>query len=118
MECIEILEETLISGVLINIRSETSDTKSEVDVPDEETLDSTEVMHFQKHWHWLMWWCSVSSWSITVPIIGVGIRTKPHHRLTVLRLSLNMPSSKHLPDMMENEFYCHFPEVCVSEHSQ
>ena len=52
-ECIDMSEETLISGISINIgdSSETSDIKSEADVPDEEMSESTEDMCCWKHLH-------------------------------------------------------------------
>ena len=71
-------EEMLISGVSIDIkdaRSETSNMKSETDVPDDEISDSAEAMCCCKHHCWLMQWCYVSSWSITVHIVGVGMVT-------------------------------------------
>ena len=50
-------EETLISGVLIDIkdaRSETSDIKSEADIPDDEISDSAEAMGCYKWCHWFV----------------------------------------------------------------
>ena len=46
-ECIDMLEETSISGVSIGIgdSSETSDIRSEANVPNEEMSESTEDMH-------------------------------------------------------------------------
>ena len=73
------LEEMSISGVLIDIedaRSETSDIKSEADVPDDEISDSAEAMRCRKRCCWLVRWCCVSSLSITVRIDGVGIVVK------------------------------------------
>ena len=75
-ECIDMLEETSISSVSIDIkdaRSETSDIKSEVDVPDDEISDSAEAMRCWKRCCWLVGWCCESSLSITVRIDGVGI---------------------------------------------
>ena len=69
-------EEISILGVSMEIkdaRSETSDIKSEADVPDDEISESAEAMCWQKHCCWLMQWCSVSSLSITVHIVGIGI---------------------------------------------
>ena len=119
-ECIDISEETLILGVSIDIKearsdSETSDIKSEADVPNEEISDSAEAMCCQKHRCWLklVWWCSVSSWSITVRIDGVGIlvATEPHHNPEVE--FGHAKYGKHLPDIMENAFCCHFSDVCI-----
>ena len=72
------LEEMSISGVSIDIkdaRSETSNIKPEADVPNDEISDSAEVMHCCKCHCWLVQWCCVSSWSITVCIVGVGMVT-------------------------------------------
>ena len=96
-ECMDMLDETSISGVSMEIgdaRLETSDIKSEVDVPDDETSDSAEAMNCWKCHHWIVQWCSISSWSITVHIIGVGmLLTSGHINITVLRQCLNMPST-------------------------
>jgi hypothetical protein len=96
-ECMDMSDETSISGVSMEIgdaRSETSDIESEVDVPDNETSDSAEVMNCWKCHCWIVRWCSISSWSITVRIIGVGILlTSGHVNITVLRRCLNMPST-------------------------
>ena len=96
-ECMDMSDETLISGTSMEIRDarlETSDTKSEVDVPDDKTSDSAEAMNCWKCHPWIVWWCSISSWSITVQIIGVGILlTSGHINITVLRWCLNMLST-------------------------
>ena len=93
-ECMDISDETSISGVSMEIgdaRSQTSDIESEVDVPDYRTSDSAEVMNCWKCHRWIMWWCSISSCSITVHIVGVGILlTSGHINITVLRWCLNM----------------------------
>jgi hypothetical protein len=78
-------DETLISGVSMEIgdaRSETSDIESEVDVPDDETSDSAEAMNCWKCHHWIVRQCSISSWSITVRIVGVGILLTSGHMST------------------------------------
>ena len=75
-ECMDMSDEMLISGVSMEIgdaRSEPSDIKSEVDVPDDETSDSAEAMNCWKCCRWTVRRCSISSWSITVRIVGVGI---------------------------------------------
>ena len=96
-EYMDMLDETSISGVSMeigNARSETSDIESEVDVSDDETSDSAEVMNCWKCHRWIVRWCSMSSWSITVRIVGVGILlTSGHVNITVLRWRLNMPST-------------------------
>jgi hypothetical protein len=72
-------DETSTLGVLMDIkdaRSETSDIESEV--PDDETSDSVEAMRCWNHCRWLVLWCSASSWSITVRIVGVGILLNNH----------------------------------------
>ena len=74
-ECVDMSEETSMSGVSINIgdSSETPDIKSEADVLDEEMSESTEDMCC-----WLVQWCSVSSCSIMVCMVGVGILVMTH----------------------------------------
>jgi hypothetical protein len=95
-------DETSTSGVSMDIkdaRSETSDIESEV--PDDETSDSAEAMCCRNRCCWLLLWCSASSWSITVRIVGVGISLNNHwHRDSLMTMStrsvgrgLNMPST-------------------------
>ena len=91
------LEETLISGILMDIKdmgSETSDIKSEADVSDDEISDTAEAIHCHRHCCWLVWWCSVSFWSIIVHIVGVGIlvTSQLSHVTKVMRWSLDMLS--------------------------
>ena len=55
-------------------------------------------MHCWKHCCWLVQWCSVSSCSITVHMVGVGILVTTHWQLntsqyTAVRRSFNMPST-------------------------
>ena len=81
-ECMDMLDETLISGVLMEIRDERlepSDIESEVDIPDDETSDSAEVINCWKCCRWTVWQCSISSWSITMRIVGVGILLTSGH---------------------------------------
>ena len=64
------------SGVSMDIReaalaSETTDIESEV--PDDEISESAEATHSRNRCCRVLLWCSLSSSSITVHMVGVGI---------------------------------------------
>jgi hypothetical protein len=76
-------DEMLMSGVSMDIRearSENKDIVSESDMPDDERSESAEAARVRNRRCWVVWWCSASSWSITVRIVGVGIVGK--HTIT------------------------------------
>jgi hypothetical protein len=72
-------DKTWISGVSMDIREaseswfdrETTDIESEV--PDDETSESVDATRSRNRHCWVVRWCSLSSSSKTVRIVGVGI---------------------------------------------
>ena len=69
-------EEMWMLGVSMDIRDmelafETTDIESEV--PDVEISERIETTHSWNHCHWVVWWCSLSSSSITVCMVGVDM---------------------------------------------
>ena len=66
-------DEMLILGVSIDIRDVRSENKDIDSESDDKTSESAEATRSWNRCRWVVWWCCVSSWSITVRMECVGM---------------------------------------------